>query len=119
MTTMELLMNISQMGGVSLTCFMIIYLIDTEIYPYFKYNKNLLYIHDIYTPMPRRLDTIIKEIRTNLEKNNLPTHNIPTNIFKIELMIITGYNKKKVNEWLENMKLCKLITEENEIINFK
>lgn len=67
--------------------------------------------------MPKSLDTWIKDIREGLEQKG-ENKNITVDDFKAEFMIQSGYSMKKVNEWYENFKLCKLIKEKGNNIEF-
>ena len=68
--------------------------------------------------MSKNLNTWIKEIEASLEQKGC-IKDIPLNTFQIEFMIISGYSKNKVTEWVNNFKICKLIDIKDNIVNFK
>lgn len=68
--------------------------------------------------MAKKLTTWINEIKNNL-KNKGYTKDIPIDVFKTEFMILSGYNKSKVNEWVNNFNLCKLINIKDDKVNFQ
>lgn len=67
--------------------------------------------------MPKSLNTWIEELKTNL-KNKGYEHDIPLDVFKSEFMIISGYNRTKVTEWVDNFKFVKLINIKGNKVNF-
>lgn len=68
--------------------------------------------------MPKSLTTWIKEIKSSLENKGYKK-DIPLDIFRSEFMIISGYSKKKVIEWVDNFKICKLIIIKDDKVNFQ
>jgi hypothetical protein len=68
--------------------------------------------------MPKNLVTWMNEMKASL-KNKGYTKDIPLSIFKSEFMILSGYSKKKVNEWVDNFKNCKLISIKEDKVNFQ
>ena len=68
--------------------------------------------------MSKNLNTWIKELKTNLENKGY-VKDIPMNVFKTEFMILSGYGKQKINEWVDNFKMCELITINDNKINFQ
>lgn len=68
--------------------------------------------------MSKSLNKWINEMKISL---NTKGHNnkIPLDVFKTEFMILSGYNKKKVNEWVDNFKICKLIDINDNIVYWK
>lgn len=71
----------------------------------------------MYVCMAKKLTTWINEIKNSLEQKGY-TKDIHIDIFKTEFMILSGYNKSKVNEWVENFNMCKLITIKDNKVNF-
>lgn len=67
--------------------------------------------------MAKSLSTYVKELKTNLENKGYKK-DIPLDVFRSEFMIVSGYNRKKVIEWVDNLKLCKLITVKDDLVNF-
>jgi len=68
--------------------------------------------------MPKSLYRWMDEIKAGLTKKGY-TKDIPINFFKEEFMSLSGYNFKKVNEWVENFIRCKLIVVKNDKVNFQ
>jgi len=68
--------------------------------------------------MAKSLITWMKEIKQGLDSKG-HTKDIPLDVFRAEVMILSGYNRTKVIEWINNFELCKLITIKNNIVNWK
>lgn len=68
--------------------------------------------------MPKNLNTWISELKESLSKKGYKK-DIPLDVFNVEFMVISGYGKKKVIEWIDNFSICKLITIENNKVNWK
>jgi len=68
--------------------------------------------------MAKGLDTWMKEMKEALKKQGY-TKDIPINVFKAQFMVLSGYNKNKVNEWINNFEFCKLIDINGGVVNFK
>ena len=71
----------------------------------------------IYVFMSQKPETIIRNIRIALASKGYKK-DIPLNVWNAEFMYQTGYGKTKIREWTENFELIKLITINNEILNF-
>lgn len=67
--------------------------------------------------MAKNLNTWIFELKTNLEKKGY-TKDIPINVFRSEFMILSGYNKNKVIEWVDNFNTCGIINIKDDKVNF-
>jgi len=68
--------------------------------------------------MPKSLTTWIKEVKDGLEHKGYKK-DIPLDVFRAEFMIQSGYSKKKVIEWVDNFKICKLISIKDDKVNFQ
>ena len=68
--------------------------------------------------MPKSLNTWIKEMKESLQIKGY-NKDIPLEVFRSEFMILSGYSKNKVIEWVDNFKICKLITIKNNKVNFQ
>ena len=68
--------------------------------------------------MPKSLTTWIKELKNILNMKGY-TKDIPVDVFRSEFMIISGYGRKKVVEWVDNFKFCDLISINDDKVNWK
>ena len=68
--------------------------------------------------MPKNLTTWINEMKESLDKQGYKS-DIPINVFKAQFMVLSGYGRNKVNEWINNFEYCKLIEIKDGVVNFK
>ena len=68
--------------------------------------------------MSKSLTKWINELKNSLQQKGYQ-NNIPYEIFCSEFMILSGYSKKKVVEWVENFNTCKLITIKDNKVQWK
>jgi hypothetical protein len=68
--------------------------------------------------MSKSLNKWIEEMKNSL-KNKGYTKEIPYDVFCSEFMILSGYSKDKVIEWVNNFNTCKLISIKDNIVHWK
>ena len=69
--------------------------------------------------MPKNLNTWINEIKTSLNNKGYSTGTeIPLTVFRSEFMILSGYGRLKVVEWVDNFHRCKLIEIKDDKVRF-
>jgi hypothetical protein len=67
--------------------------------------------------MAKNLINWINEIKNSLAHKKY-TQDIPLDVFRNEFMILSGYNRQKVVEWVSNFEFCGLININDDKVNF-
>ena len=68
--------------------------------------------------MPKNLNNWINDLEASLEQKGYKK-DIPLDVFRSEFMILSGYNKNNVIKWVDNFKICKLISINDDKVNFQ